>query len=160
HARAVEDYTQALLIDQMEGKRADPATLTHRGWAHLVVGTPRLAERDFNDAVRIPGKHRADSYAGRGQARGELGQGRQAVADAEAALAEAKPTARTLYNAARIHAQAAVRVQAAVRTAANAGRRDREGEELAKRYEQTALRLLHRACQETRPAERAAFWKQ
>jgi tetratricopeptide (TPR) repeat protein len=160
HAGAAADYTQALLIDRMEGKPADPATLTHRGWAYLVVGTPRMAERDFDNAVKVPGKHRADSYAGRGQARVELGQWKQAVADAETALAEAKPTARTLYNAARIHAQAAVRVQAAVRMATNAGRRDREGEELAKRYEQTALRLLHRACQETRPAERAAFWKQ
>ena len=41
--RAVEDYTQALDIDQRENRPRNPETLAYRGWAYVLCDAPRLA---------------------------------------------------------------------------------------------------------------------
>jgi len=154
YAGAVEDYTRALEIDRVEGKPADPVTLAYRGWAYLIQDAPKLALRDFDAALRLRGGNQADCYAGRGYARVQQGQWRDAVSDADAALKEEAPTARTLYLTARTYAQAAARVRT------DPAQRDWRGEDLGRQYERQALHLLGRACAKTPAAERATFWKQ
>jgi len=151
---AIEDFTRALEIDRAEGKPADPATLAYRGWAYLIEEAPKLALPDFDEALRLRGSKQADCHAGRGYARVLLGQWPKAVEDADAALKEETPTARTLFNTARIYAQAVTRVRT------DPAQRTRPGEELAWQYERRALQLLRGACEKTPAAERAGFWKQ
>ena len=94
-AGAIEDYTQALASG-----RPGRAVLIHRGWAYLVANAPRLALRDFEEAVRLdPVRPRRLHRPGRcpGPA---PGQHRAAVADAEESLGTASPTPRRLYAAA------------------------------------------------------------
>jgi serine/threonine protein kinase/Tfp pilus assembly protein PilF len=95
---AIEDYTRALELD------ATSAVQVYRGWAHLVCDAPKLALRDFELAIQLDAKN-ADAYCGRGFVLAAQGRYREAVRDAEQALRVGPPTARLLYNAARIHAQ-------------------------------------------------------
>jgi tetratricopeptide (TPR) repeat protein len=151
---AVEDYTRALEIEQGEGKPADPVTLAYRGWAYLILEAPKLALRDFDEALRLGGSNQADCHAGRGYARVLLNQWQAAVTDAEAVRKEGKLPARTLYNTARIYAQAAARVQR------DPEQQNRRGQELRWEYEAQALQLLHSACEKTPALQRSAFWKE
>jgi tetratricopeptide (TPR) repeat protein len=153
YAGAIEDYSRALEIDRAEGKLADPQTLAYRGWAYLIQEAPKLALRDFQEALRLGGGNRADCHAGRGYARMKLGQWQEAVADAEAALQGDAPP-RTLFNTARIYAQAAARVETDRSLGVQAGQR------LHWQYQQQALALLYRACTQTPGPQRAAFWKE
>jgi serine/threonine protein kinase/Tfp pilus assembly protein PilF len=148
YADAIEDFTRALDLDRREGK-INPKTLAYRGWAYLASDAPKLAFPDFDAALKIKGDHRADCHAGRGYARVLLGDWKPAVADAEAALKEGTPVARTLYAAARTYARAADRVQA-----------EREPEKLRLQFVERALGLLHDACENTSAKERATFWRQ
>jgi len=154
YAGAIEDYTRALEIDRVEGKAVDPRALAFRGWAYLIQEAPKLALRDFEEAVRLHGDNLADCYAGRGFAQVQLGQWKLAVSDAEAALKEGTPVQRTLYNAARIFAQAAAKVQA------DPEQRNRQGQERRLQYERRALSLLQDSCQKLPPAEQPTFWKE
>jgi serine/threonine protein kinase/Tfp pilus assembly protein PilF len=95
---AIEDYTRALELD------ATSVVQAYRGWAHLVCEAPRLALRDFELAVQLDAKN-ADAYCGRGFVLATQAHYREALRDAEQALRLGPPTARLLYNAARIHAQ-------------------------------------------------------
>jgi tetratricopeptide (TPR) repeat protein len=151
---AIEDYTRALEIDRAEDKAADAPTLAYRGWAYLIQESPKLALRDFNEALQLGGSHKADCYTGRGYALVQLGQWKGAVQDAEAALQQEAPTARTRYNTARIYAQATARVQKDPKM------QNGSGQELRDQYQRHALQLLRSACEKTPAAQRAAFWKE
>jgi tetratricopeptide (TPR) repeat protein len=152
---AIEDYSRALALDRAAGKPADAPTLAYRGWAYLTLDAPKLALRDFDAALRVPGDHQADCHAGRGYARVLLGMWRPAVTDAEAALAAGTPTARVQYNAARVYAQAVARVLADPELP-----QKRVSQELSGQYRRQALRLLRGACEDTPAEQRAAFWKE
>jgi serine/threonine protein kinase/lipoprotein NlpI len=103
---AIEDYSQALAL------RRDPATHAHRGWAYLVSEAWRPALRDFDAAIQLDPKN-SDAYNGRGYARVQLGQYRQAVKDADEALRlRAEDDPRLSFNAARVYAQAVAKIDA------------------------------------------------
>jgi serine/threonine protein kinase/tetratricopeptide (TPR) repeat protein len=109
YVAASEDLTLAI------GVRPDSASLlAKRGALYLVTYAPQSALRDFQDALRLDAAN-PDALVGRGLAHAALGQYLDAVADADRALKMAEPTAKRLYGAARIYAQAAYAVGAEVR---------------------------------------------
>ncbi len=108
-AGAIEDLTNAMAL---RPDRAD--LLTRRGLLYIVADAPKLALHDFEAAISLDAAN-GDAYNGRGAARLRLGQHREAVADAEKALALGDPTAQRFYNAARVYALAAVAAAAEVR---------------------------------------------
>jgi serine/threonine protein kinase/tetratricopeptide (TPR) repeat protein len=97
---AIEDFTKALELQPTSSVQA------YRGWMHVVCEAPKLAERDFQLAIELDPKN-SDAYAGRGFVRAIAKQSREAIADADEALRLGPRTPRLIYNAARIHAQAA-----------------------------------------------------
>jgi tetratricopeptide (TPR) repeat protein len=106
---AIEDFTKALEL------RPTSAVQAYRGWTHLVVDAPKLAERDFELAIELDSKN-GDAYNGRGLVRANQGHYREATQDAAEAIRQGPPSPRLLYNAARIYAQCPgpVNVQRAV----------------------------------------------
>jgi eukaryotic-like serine/threonine-protein kinase len=98
---ATDDYTQSLIVD------ADsPKVLCRRGWCYLLKDANRDAAHDFDAAVRLDASN-ADAYIGRGLARAQLGQHREAASDAAEALKRGDSSSwRLAYNAARVYAQA------------------------------------------------------
>jgi tetratricopeptide (TPR) repeat protein len=106
---AIEDQTLAIALHP-----GSAPLLARRGALYLVTDAPRLALRDFRESIRLDASN-ADAYLGRGLALVTLGQHREAVADAAKALALGEPTATRHYNAARIHALAAIAVTAEAR---------------------------------------------
>ncbi len=150
YAGAIDDYSRALELERVAGQPPDPVTLAHRGWAYVIQQAPRLAIRDFDEALRLRGKNAAECHAGLGSAHVQLGQWREAVGDAAAALGAEKPAKRTtLYNVARIYAQAVP-----------LARPDGAGEAPGGQYERAAVFYLRRACDMTPAPERADFWKE
>src|SRR4029077_20702678 len=100
---AAQDYSRALDGDDQPGTAADHAG---RGWSYVMQEVWPLALRDFEETVRLdPGN--GDGYCGRGYALARCGRLREAVRDADKALQLGSDRPRTLYNAARIFAQAA-----------------------------------------------------
>jgi tetratricopeptide (TPR) repeat protein len=92
-----------------------------------------------------------DAYNGRGYARVRLGEYRQAVEDAEMALKRGPQSARLLYDAARIYAQAVDKVQADPRQS--------NPRPIASTYQDRAVRLIRQSL-ELRPSnERRPFWR-
>ena len=73
-----------------------PALLARRGRLYLNSDAPKLALRDFEEAINLDPSSRssADAYLGRGLARASLGLYREAVADASRALRLGEPTDR------------------------------------------------------------------
>jgi tetratricopeptide (TPR) repeat protein len=138
HAGALQDYTRALEI------QPDAATHADRGWVYLAEGAPKLALADFEEALRL-NPEAGDAYNGRGNARARLGQGREAVRDAEQALRLGPLTARMLHNAATVYAQAAAGA------AGDTERRD---------YQGRALDLLRDAAAAVPDDRRARFWEE
>jgi tetratricopeptide (TPR) repeat protein len=151
---------QARLGKLTEGARAltravelrpdDSELRAARGWLYLVCDAPKLALPDFEEAVRLlqgqeapHGEVFADALNGRGYARVLLGELRQALADAEAArrLQARKP--RSLYNTARIFAQAAGRAGT---------------EPAGTRYQNEAVTLIRQALEQLPRQEADAFW--
>jgi tetratricopeptide (TPR) repeat protein len=145
---AISDDTQALTL-----RPGTPRVLVDRGWAYLFCAAPKLAVRDFDEAIRLD-PTLGDAYGGRGNARVLLGQHREAVADALEALRRGEPTARTYYNTARTLAQAATVALTEV------DRRGLAAVQVAGGYMDRAQTLLRQAI-ETLPAEeRATFWQE
>jgi serine/threonine protein kinase/predicted Zn-dependent protease len=124
---AIEDFTKALEL------RPTSAVQAYRGWTHLVVDAPKLAQRDFELAIDLD-PHNGDAYNGRGMARVRLGRQREAALDAEEALRQGSSSPRLYYNAARIYAQCSIR------------------------YSRRALELVHQAINLLPADERRAFW--
>src|SRR5262249_5258769 len=95
YPEAVDDYTQALL------RAPDAEIYQHRGWAHFFSEAWKLALRDFSKALALV-PEAGDAYTGRGLARVMLGNYREAVADAEAALKRNPRTPEMMHNIACI----------------------------------------------------------
>ena len=146
-AGAIDDVTNAMAP---RGNRA--ALLSRRGWLYIVSDAPRLALHDFEAAIRLD-PSMGDAYNGRGFARLRLGEHRDAVADAEKALALGEPTSHLLYNAARVYALAAVVAAVEVR------KKGQETVTLVTRYQDRASGLLQEALKRMPDEERALFWR-
>ncbi len=124
---AIEDFTKALELHPTSAVQA------FRGWLHLVVDAPKLAQRDFELAIELD-PHNGDAYNGRGLARVRLGRQREAALDAAEALRQGPSSPRLSYNAARIYAQC------------------------SSRYSRRALELVHQAINLLPAEERRTFW--
>jgi serine/threonine protein kinase/tetratricopeptide (TPR) repeat protein len=127
---AIEDQTLAIALHP-----GSAALLARRGALHLVTDAPRSALRDFQQAMNLDATN-ADALLGRGLALAAQGQHREATADAAKALRMGEPTAVRLYNAARIHAQAAIAA------ATEARKRGQNAVSQVIHYQDQALRLL------------------
>jgi tetratricopeptide (TPR) repeat protein len=144
-AGALEDYGAALKIEPTA------AGYAFRGGLYLELNSPAPARDDFDRAIRLDPSN-ADAWCGRGNARVALGAYREAVADARQALGRGRPTARVLYSAARVFAQAAGRAEGDLReTVLRRGQARRE-------YQDEAVRLLGAALVAALPGEQATFW--
>jgi tetratricopeptide (TPR) repeat protein len=148
YAGAIEDYTRALTI-----RPDDVSVLTNRGWAYLINETPRLAFRDFREALEKD-PNNADAYNGRAMARVKLGQHAAGAQDAEDAVKRAPKDARVQYNAARVLAQAVNQVDL------DKALRGTQAAELRTHYQDRALDLLRATLDLTPANERSAFWQQ
>jgi tetratricopeptide (TPR) repeat protein len=150
YVAAAQDYSRALDGDDQPSAAADHAS---RGWCYVMQEVWPLALRDFEEAVRLdPGN--CDGYCGRGYALARCGRFREAVRDADKALQLGPDEPRTLYNAARIFAQAAS-AGAASRTAA-AGPTDRAERQ---QHLDRAVQLLRQALAALPESQRADFWR-
>lgn len=150
YAEAIEDYSRALELDRLQDKPADTLTLAYRGWAYLVFEAPKLAQRDFDEALKVPSANQIDCRNGRGYALVLQGQWKPAVADAEEVLRLKPVLPRHLYNAARIYAQAAGRIEVT----------DRTTQDLRQRCELQAVKLIRSALERLPADQRSAFWKE
>ena len=145
---AIRDYGEALdLLPDHAG------LLAERGWAYLVVESPKLALIDFEAAIKINPAN-GDAYNGRGTARALLGDHVAAVADAREAVRRDGERTRVKYNAARIYAVAASVASNQV------GTKGRQARQLAASYEEIALRLIRQEFERESPEKRAIFWRE
>jgi tetratricopeptide (TPR) repeat protein len=144
---AIADDTQALAL-----RPETPRVLVDRGWAYLFSASPKLALRDFDEALRLD-PSLGDAHGGRGNALVLLGQHRDAVVAALASLRHGEPTARTYYNAARTLALAASVAMT------EGDRRGFTAVEVAGGYLDRAQALLGQAIEKLPAAERAEFWR-
>jgi tetratricopeptide (TPR) repeat protein len=140
---AVADFSRALELEPEKPTKARLYRL--RGWAHLVGEAPKWALRDFEKALQLDRKN-GDAYNGRGYARVKLGRVQDAVGDARKALACGPKTEVLLWKAARIYAQAALRMGP---------------KQVNKRleYEEQAVELLRQALRQVAAGKRADFWR-
>jgi eukaryotic-like serine/threonine-protein kinase len=147
YAGAIQDYTQSLAIDPNR-----PTPLIQRGWAYLVSEAPSLAILDFDQAIRIA-PDEPEAYNGRGFARVLCGHHKEAVDDADASIVRGMNDARTLYNAARIYAKAAIVV-----TSGNT-RRNLGQISISDKYQDKAQVLIRMALEKMPAEERGTFWQ-
>jgi len=148
HEGAIEDDTLAIAI-----RPGSAAILARRGKLFLMTDAPRSALRDFEESIKLDPSSSSsiDAYLGRGLARASLGQHREAVADASQAVRLGEPTDKTLYQAARIYAKAAIAATAEVKKTGQ----DAVG--LVSRYQDQAVELLRQAVKRLPAAQRPAF---
>jgi tetratricopeptide (TPR) repeat protein len=143
YPEAVEDYTRAL------ERVADADIYQHRGWALFFSDAWKLALRDFSKAIEMD-PEAGDAYTGRGLARVMLGDYREAVADAEAALRRKPATPEMMHNIACIFAQAAARAEADTQI------EDRKS--LGNNYRSRAWKAVYQTLAMLRAEARASFW--
>ena len=144
---AVGDYTLAL-----ERSPNDLALRTQRGQTYLACQAPQLALLDFEAAIQLDPKY-ALAYQGRGLARLQLDQAREAAGDAETLARLAPGDARLVLGAAGILAQSAARLEL---------KEDRNGRErpaFRVHCQERAEMLLQEAMRLLPESERAAFWR-
>ncbi|MFO0878190.1 MAG: protein kinase [Gemmataceae bacterium] len=141
---AISDYHQALTL-----RPAAAELLARRGWVYLMTDAARLALADFDRALAEQ-PNSADALNGRGLAQVRLGKVREGAASAEEAVRQEPTNPRTLYNAARVLAQAA---------ASSAGRSGAGGGTQADAYQTRAWELLRQAVARQPENQRAAFWR-
>src|SRR5262249_28405385 len=143
-AGVVDEHTAALALKPADKRdRSDAPTLVARGWAYLVTAAPAPALRDFQAALALDPKS-GEAFVGRGAARLDLNQTREALADVEQGLKCGPRTSRLLYNAARVIARAAARN--------NDPRQQRKENE-------RAVRLLQEAVKALPEAHRGRLWR-
>jgi tetratricopeptide (TPR) repeat protein len=145
YAAAAEDYSRALDGDDGASTAADHAG---RGWCYVMLEVLPLALRDFEQTVRLD-PNNGDGYSGRGYVMAKRGLLREAIRDADQALQLGSDQPRTLYNAARIFAQAAA-------GAAPDGPDDRAERQ---RRQERALELLREAVESLPKTQRSDFWR-
>jgi tetratricopeptide (TPR) repeat protein len=126
-----------------------------RGWAYLMYQAPHLALPDFDEALKLlPAEtgdksQRMDVLLGRSDALIKLDRVPEALdAAGEAMQAGGEMKPRIYYNAARVYAQASVKMEAA---------EGRARESVM--YQNRAAALLRQAVEKTPTAEREDFWK-
>ena len=112
-----------------------------------------MALRDFERLIKIDTRS-GDGYNGRGYALVRLGKFREATRDAEEALRLGPRQARTLYNAARIFAQAVQQSENDPLERTPRGKRERD------EFEDRALRLLGESLTKLAAGDRGLFWKE
>jgi tetratricopeptide (TPR) repeat protein len=144
---AIEDQTLAIAL-----RPGSAPLMARRGALYLVTDAPRSALRDFEQAIHIDSTN-PDPLLGRGLALAALGQHGEAIADAVKALKMTQPTETRLYNAARIHALAAIAV------AAEARKRGRDAMSETIRYQDQAIRLLREWQKRLPTTDRAASFR-
>ena len=151
HAGAIADFHRALELSAGAEPDQRSRLLNRRGWAYQYADAPRLALADFEDSLRLK-PNQAEAYGGRGLARIRLGEWRLAVADAEAGLrqkpragadataeGDREPRIQSLFNAARIYAQA---IEFASQDVTRQGKRTVV---LYRKYRSRAMELLEEA---------------
>jgi tetratricopeptide (TPR) repeat protein/tRNA A-37 threonylcarbamoyl transferase component Bud32 len=143
YAGAVDDYTRAM------GLEPSPDLLIHRGWAYGFSDAWRLAEVDFEEAVRRDPRSSA-AFAGRGYARLRLGHDREAVEDAEEALRREPVTPITRFQVTCLFSRAIGQVEADAPAA--------ERRAVVTQYRERALEVLRGTLDSLPAAERRAFW--
>jgi eukaryotic-like serine/threonine-protein kinase len=154
---AVKDYHEALTLTPQSSELH-----TGLGWVYLLRDAPKLAEPAFDKALRLRANN-AHAYNGRGLARVKLGQYREGTEDAEQAVHLDPESTRTLYNAVRIYAQAALVVKAAQAARgrdASPHYEDRAWGQLCLAYEERACGLLRQVLDGKPQAQRAEFWQE
>jgi tetratricopeptide (TPR) repeat protein len=151
---AVGDYSLALAL------QPDSGTYSARGWVYVLCGAHRLALHDFEKAIVLAEKNHepnSDAYNGRGFARIQLGTTiddyAKGVKDARQALRLAPRSVRTLYEAARVFAQAAGKIDALP------GQRTYKEGALLQEYLGTALDLLEAALEKSPGGRATDFWR-
>ncbi len=144
---AIEDHTQAIALEPVRA-----TGFLRRGGLYLLSDAPKLALRDFDEAIRLDSSN-GDARAGRGAALVRLGQPLEAIADAEKALRLGAPTAHRLFIAAKIYARAAAIAAASVRT------KGRASLSLVEEYQDRGTALLIKAMKRLPAGERASFWR-
>jgi tetratricopeptide (TPR) repeat protein len=142
---ALDDYHRSLTL------KPDAATHTLRGWAYLVSQATRLAERDFEEAIRLNPDY-ADAYNGRANVQLLLGRYQQAVVAAEEAARRGQHEPRICWNAARVIALVIGRLDGEARTG---------GQDWAKRacHQEMAVKFLRQAIRLTPKKEQQKFWE-
>jgi hypothetical protein len=103
---------------------------------------PALALEDFNLSLQVRPDN-GDAFLGRAEARVRLGRIADALADAAEGVKRTSATARTFFNAARVHAQAAGQLSDAK----------------AAGCEKAAVDLLRQSLALTPAKERLGFWE-
>ena len=152
---AIADYTRAIELRRDLEPAVKARLLNRRGWAHHFADATRLALDDFEASLTLVADQ-AEAHAGRGFARVRLGDRKEAVTDADAAvrLLGTMPTAegaadarlQARFNAARIYAQATELA------AAEVSRQGERAVELYRAYRRRALDLLRQTLDDA-PAE-------
>jgi tetratricopeptide (TPR) repeat protein len=145
YAGAIDDYHCSLNL------KPDSATRAHRGWAYLVSEAPRLAGRDFEEAIRL-NRNNADAYNGRAQVHLQLGRYHEALAAAEEAARRGPNDLRINWMAGRIIALALGKLD-------GEGRFRREVLLARDRYQLQAVNYFRRAIELTPEKDQKAFWE-
>jgi tetratricopeptide (TPR) repeat protein len=147
---AIGDLTRALdLADAVDR----PRILSRRGWSYATHEAPRLALKDFDEAIRLSPTN-TDAYLGRGLARARMGHYRDAVLDAENAARHGDATANFAFRIACIYGQAAAAASAEPRH--SGPRPDR----LIGRCQDSALTWVREALKRTPAEQRSSYLRE
>ena len=142
---AVEDYSQAAALER------DASILMHRGWAYFFCDAFRMAEHDFEEAIRLD-KHPGDARIGRGLSRVMLGAYKPALADAHDVLEREPPkSTEMMYNLACIFTLALNHV--------HADAKEKTRESLEADCRKQAMVLLQKALDLLPPDKQLDYWQ-
>jgi tetratricopeptide (TPR) repeat protein len=147
HQAALSDFTLAL------GQGPGDATLwAQRGQSYLACQAAQLDLRDFEEAIRLDARNGL-AHLGRGLARLQLGQRREADDDAESAVRLAPGNARLTYDAACLLAQVAGQLGGGPAST-------RQAREARRGYQERSVQLLRQALLLLPAEQRAGFWNE
>jgi len=151
HRGAVEDYGRALDLKE------EHTLHVQRGWELLLMmEAPKMALPDFKLACQKDSAA-PETLLGLALCRVELGAWREAVADTDKALEQARRAERessfVLVNAARVYAQGVGKIDALPQP-------EKALTELKYQYQERAVALLRRALNSLPEPQRTGFWQQ
>ncbi|MBL8799219.1 MAG: protein kinase [Planctomycetia bacterium] len=174
---AVDDYTRGLQMPEAEEKEKQkpqsngetpeepefqnhPRAATHlqRGILYLIsLDAPKLAVRDFEQAIKLNDKIGGEAFVGLGLCRVQIGgRHREGVALAEEAVKRGPDNTFMLYNLARLYSLAMHRADQEI--AAKAGDLRLLGD-LRSGYQTQALANLRKALEKMGAKPRELFWE-